>query len=87
MNMALSREVGSLMYIRYRDHVLFTDTNPQRATPITRECVGWLDYEDEEYIRLIWERYAMPNPPNESKPKATGLVILKKTILETRKIG
>jgi hypothetical protein len=67
--------------------VLFRDVDPSLYRPFTRECIGWLDYENEEYIRLIWERYAMPNPPNESKPKATGLVILKKSILEMRKIG
>jgi hypothetical protein len=35
----------------------------------------------------VWERFAMPDPPNESKPKATGLVILKKAILEMRPIA
>jgi hypothetical protein len=60
--------------------------NPQTVKLFTRECVGWLDYEDDECIRLIWERFAMPDPPAESKPRATGLVILKRTILEFRRI-
>jgi len=73
--------------VRYLDHVLFRDTDPDRASAFTRECVGWLDYEDEEHIRIVWERFAMPDPPNESKPRATGLVILKKTIVEMRRIA
>jgi hypothetical protein len=78
---------GSLVYVRYQDHVLFRDMNPETVKPFTRECVGWLDYEDPECVRVVWERFAMPDPPNESKPKATGLVILKKAILELRKIA
>ncbi len=78
---------GSLVYVRYQDHVLFRDMDPSKASAFTRECVGWLDYEDQDHIRLIWERFAMPDPPGESKPRATGLVILKKAILEMRRIA
>ena len=80
-------EVSSLVYVRYVDHVLFRDMDPTHARPFTRECVGWLDYEDSETVRIVWERFAMPDPPNEAKPRATGLVILKKTILEMRRAG
>lgn len=79
--------VGSLVYLRYSDHVLFRDSDPNVYRPWTRETVGWLDYEDQTWIRIVWERFAMPDPPNESKPKATGLVILKKTILEMRRVA
>ncbi len=85
--MARDIEISSLVYVRYRDHVLFRDMNPETVRPFTRECVGWLDYEDAECVRLVWERYAMPDPPGESKPRATGLVILKKAILEMRRIA
>ena len=82
-----SPEFGLLVYVRYRDHVLFKDMNPGTAAPFTRECVGWFDYEDQDYIRILWERFAMPDPPNDSKPRATGLVILKEAILEMHRIG
>ena len=85
--MMKSLRFGSLVYVRYRDHVLFKDVDPVTATPFTRECVGWLDYDGEDHIRLVWERFAMPDPPNESKARATGLVILKKAIVEMRRIG
>lgn len=76
-----------MVYVRYSDHVLFRDVDPVIATPSIRECVGWLDYEDEDHIRLVWERFAIPDLPNESKPRATGLIILKKAISEMRRIG
>jgi hypothetical protein len=76
---------GSVVYVRYKDHVLFKDSDASKYRPFIRECVGWLDYEDNECIRLVWERFAMPNPPDDARPRATGLVILKKSILEMRK--
>ncbi len=78
---------GCLVYVRYRDHVLFRDVDPSLHGPWTRETVGWLDYEDPDYLRIIWERFAVPDPPAESKPRATGLVILKKAVLEMRRLG
>ncbi len=85
--MSRGLEVGSLVHVPYQDHVLFRDMDPSKASVFTRECIGWLDYEDQECVRLVWERFAMPDPPVESKPRATGLVILKKAILEMRRIG
>jgi len=79
--------VGDLVYLRYQDHVLFKDVDPSLYHPWTREAIGWLDYEGQDYIRIVWERFAMPDPPNEARPRATGLVILKKAILEMRRIG
>jgi hypothetical protein len=75
------------MLVSYLDHVLFKDADAHLFRPWRRECVGWLDYEDEEYVRILWERFAMPDPPNESKVRATGLVILKRTIVEMRRIA
>ena len=77
---------GSIVYVRYRDHVLFRDVDPRAYKPFIREAVGWLDYQDEEYLRIVWERFAMPDPPNEPKPRATGLVILRAALVEVRKI-
>jgi len=79
--------IGELVYIRYKDHVLFKDVAPSLYRPWSRETIGWLDYEDEECLRLVWERFAMPDPPNEAEPRATGLVILKKVIVEMRRVG
>jgi hypothetical protein len=84
----MSRQlVGCLVRIRYLDHVLFKDVDPSSMRPWSRETVGWLDYEDSDHVRIVWERFAMPDPPNESKPRATGLVILKKAIIELRSVS
>jgi len=77
---------GSIVYVRYYDHVLFRDVNPELYKPFIREAIGWLDYEDDHYIRLVWERYSEPRAEEESKPKATGLIILKEAIMEMRRI-
>jgi hypothetical protein len=85
--MAHRMRLGDFVYVRYNDHVLFRDSDASQYRPWTRECVGWLDYEDQDHVRIVWERFAMPDPPNESKPRATGLVILKKAIVEMRKVA
>ncbi len=80
-------QIGSLVYARYKDHVLFKDSDASQYQPWTRECIGWLDYEDEEYVRIVWERYSEPSFPENAKLRSTGLVILKKAILEIRAVG
>lgn len=81
-------ELGTAVYVRYRDHVLFNDVNPGvYAKPFTREAIGWLDHEDDDCIRLVWERFAEPTPNGKTKQRASGLVILKSAISELRRIG
>jgi hypothetical protein len=79
--------LGELVCVRYRDHVLFKDVDASQYGPWVRECVGWLDYEDDEYVRIVWERFSEPNPPDNAKLRSTGLAILKKAILEMRRVG
>jgi len=74
--------VGDLVYIRYRDHTLFRDVDPAFGCPVIRECVGWLSHENNEFIRLVFERYAVPQ--SEGAQRETGLAVLKSTILEMR---
>ncbi|MBA7662068.1 hypothetical protein ES703_70091 [subsurface metagenome] len=81
-------ELGTAVYVRYRDHVLFKDVNPGvYAKPFTREAIGWLDHEDDDCIRLVWERFAEPTSNKEAKQRATGLVIMKGSILELRRVS
>lgn len=85
--MAKQRMHGDLVYIRYMDHVLFKDSEASRCFPIIRETIGWLDFEDHDNIRIVWERFAMPEPSNEAKSRATGLAILKKAVSVIMKIA
>ena len=78
---------GHLVIVRYYDHVLFKDTLSSNALrPVVRETVGWLDYENTEYIRLVWERYAEPIIGEESQFRTTGLAIRKSDIIELRRV-
>ena len=80
--------LGSVVYIRYLDHVLFKDVDPKNySKPFVRETLGWLDHEDDESIRVVWERFAEPVHNKETKRRASGLVIMKNAILELRRIG
>ena len=79
--------VGDVIVVRYYDAILFKDAlTTHLFKPIVRETIGWLDYEDAEYIRLVWERYAEPIISEESKIRTTGLAIRKSDIVEMRRI-
>lgn len=80
-------KVGSFVHVRYEDHVLFRNTEPKKETPIIQEVWGLLDCDTENYIRLVVARYQEPGNNEKQETKATGLVILKKTILEMHRIG
>ena len=79
--------VGDIIVVRYHDAILFKDALITHLfKPIVRETIGWLDYEDAEYIRLVWERYAEPIISEESRIRTTGLAIRKNNIIEVRRI-
>jgi len=83
----INLELGSLVYIRYKDHVLFKDVKSESCNPVIRETIGWVDYEDDDYIRIVWERYSQPYISVEASIRSTGLVILKKAILEVKPLA
>jgi len=77
---------GTIVYVRYRDHVLYHRGDPALMKPQIRECVGWLVYDCSEYIIVCWDRDAGPPTLKGGDPKASGLVILRPEILELRKV-
>jgi len=77
--------IGSVVYARYLDHVLFKDT-ASSYRPFVREALGWLDHADGDCIRLVWERFSEPVPGGEARQRASGLVILRSAILELKKL-
>jgi len=79
-------EIGSVVYVRYLDHVLFRDAEPQTFGPFVRETIGWLDHEASDFVRLVWERSVENGSNPATKQKATGLVILRGDILEMRRL-
>jgi len=73
---------GSIVYVCYRDHVLYHRGDPALMKPQVRETVGWLVYDCADYIILTWDRDAGPPTLKGGDPKASGLVLLKSGILE-----
>lgn len=86
MNSQLQKRLNykNLIYVRYRDHVLYHRVDPALVKPQFRECVGWLVYECEDYIVMSWDRDADPPTLKGGDPKASGLTLLKRDILELR---
>jgi hypothetical protein len=77
-------KLGDPVYVLYRDHVLFRRGDPGSYRPVELELRGWLDYEDDQQYRIIWERPSAAGPPGLDV-KASGVSILKKTVLEIRR--
>ena len=71
----------NLIFVRYRDHVLYNRSSALMMQPQTREAVGWLIYDCELYIILSWDRDAGPPTLHGGDPKASGLVLLKSDII------
>ena len=80
-------EIGDMIYIRYLDHLLFRNSDSDQQTPVMQEAVGWLQAENDCYIRLVVARYQEPQVGDVTRTKATGYVILKSTILEMRRVA
>jgi hypothetical protein len=76
--------LGSAVYIRYKDHVLFRNIEHPIEEAIERETMGWLLKESEEILLVEHDR-TMPNLQVASG-KCNGLIILKSCILEIQPI-
>jgi hypothetical protein len=71
-----TNEFKNVVYISYLDHVLFHRSSAILMAPIVREAVGWVVYECEQYITMVYDRDARPPTlKGNSDPNATGLVI------------
>lgn len=79
--------VGDIIVVRYYDHVLFKDTLSSQIEPLVREAIGWLDFQNEECIRLVWERYAEPAINEDSRIRTTGLALRKSDVIDVRRIA
>ncbi len=77
-------EKGCLVYVQYRDHVLFRNTSPNRLQPIMREAVGWITKLSPEYVIIVSERSKDAAAESKPDPGSSGLLILKSEILKAR---
>ncbi len=79
-------EPGGHVYLRYLDHAIFRNAEPSSVKLIEQEAWGILDYEDNDQVRLIVARYGQPSANGGEEVRATGLVIVKKAILEMKRL-
>jgi hypothetical protein len=75
-----------LIYVRYLDHVLYNRSVALAMSPQVREATGWLVYQCEQYITLIYDRDAGPPTLKGGDPKASGLVLLRSDIVEFKRL-
>ena len=68
---------GPLLYVRYEDHVLFKGCDASRYFPWTRETIGWLDYEDNDSMRTVWERHAEPPQKENVLTRSIAISLIK----------
>ena len=76
----------NLIFVRYRDHVLYNRSSALMMQPQNREAVGWLIYDCELYVILSWDRDAGPPTLHGGDPKASGLVLLKSDIIALERL-
>jgi hypothetical protein len=81
-----ARQTAALVFVLYLDHVLYSRTAALAMKPQKREAVGWLVYDCELYVTIVWDRDAEPPTLKGGDPKASGLVLLKTDILELTKL-
>jgi len=72
--------LGSAVYVRYKDHVIFKNVAQPVAEAAERETVGWLTKQNEEIMLIEHDRtvQSLETPSG----RGNGIVILKNCVLE-----
>lgn len=79
---------NSLVYVRYRTRGYGKDRDPKYVYPVTIECMGWLDYEDSQFVRVVFERHVRPTAEaGLATPIGTSVAIPKKDIINMQVLG
>jgi hypothetical protein len=76
--------LGSAVYVRYKDHVLFRNVVNPIEEALERETIGWLTKQNNEIILIEHDR-TIPDAQSSSG-QGSGLIILKSCILEIREL-
>lgn len=85
-SMQIPEEFRGIVYVRYRDHVLFNRAIAEAMQPQIRKAIGWLIYECDLYIIISQDMDDMQPTLKGGDPKATGLVLLRSDILEFKRL-
>jgi hypothetical protein len=76
--------LGSPVYVRYKDHVLYKNIQHPIEEAVERETVGWLSKQTNEIMLIEHDRTI----PNEQIPsgQGSGVIIMKSCITEIREL-
>ena len=77
--------LDSVVYVRYKDHVLYRNIPNPIEEAVERETVGWLARENGEIILVEHDR--TPQCLQLPRGSGSGVIILKSCILELRSLG
>ena len=76
----------SIIYVKYMDHVLFKNVDHTLfKEPIIREAIGWIVKENDECLWICFDK-PVERLPHEKSVLESGLLIVKRNILERRKV-
>lgn len=76
--------LGSVVYVRYKDHVLYRNVNNPVEEAVERETIGWLAREKGDVILIEHDR--TPQCLQLPRGSGSGVIILKSCILELRSL-
>lgn len=75
---------NKLVYIKYKDHVLFRNSNPKLYFDVhVREAVGWLIYDSDESLCISNDRSVQHIPYEACE---SGFSLIKSDIIELKEI-
>jgi hypothetical protein len=74
-----------LVYVRYRDALLFRNCNAKILQPNEREAVGWILKENNEALWLVFDR-SVQSESLEKVCSESGLVVLRSDVLELKRL-
>jgi hypothetical protein len=83
-NISISKKVpaGSVVYIRYLDHVLYRNMPEPLEEATERETIGWLIGEREDVLSIGNDRTLDKLP--YSRGKGSGFALVKSCLIEVR---
>jgi hypothetical protein len=79
--------LGTPVLVQYLDAVRFEAADAIQYKPWILELIGWLDYQDEDCIRVVSERYSEPHGSRNAWVRSTGIAIPKSTVVELRRLA
>lgn len=82
----MTKDLRPFVYVCYRDHVLFRNSDHTLYKPVLRETVGWLHKENREAVWILWERSLTLLPHERIQPQQSGLVLLKNDIVKMKRL-